>query len=85
MTELLKQKQYAALPVEDQVIAIFAANEGFADDVALGDMVRFESEVVAFVKTTMPELVETICSRKKIPAEMLESLRGTIRTFKETF
>ena len=85
MTELLKQKQYAALPVEDQVIAIFAANEGFADDVALNDMVRFESEVVAFVKKTMPELVETICSRKKIPAEMLESLRSTIRTFKETF
>mgnify|MGYP003307296853 CR=1 FL=1 len=85
MTELLKQKQYAAMPVEDQVIAIFAANEGFADDVALGDMARFESEVVAYVKHEMPELVETICERKKIPAEMLEELRGTIRTFKETF
>ena len=85
MTELLKQKQYAAMPVEDQVVAIFAANEGFADDVALGDMARFESEVVAYVKHEMPELVETICERKKIPAEMLEELRGTIRTFKETF
>ena len=85
MTELLKQKQYAALPVEDQVIAIFAANEGFADDVALTDMARFESEVVAYVKRAMPELVETICSRKKIPADMLETLRETIRTFKKTF
>ena len=85
MTELLKQKQYAALPVEDQVIAIFAANEGFADDVALTDMARFESEVVPYVKRAMPELVETICSRKKIPADMLETLRETIRSFKETF
>lgn len=85
MTELLKQKQYAALPVEDQVIAIFAANEGFADDVALPDMVRFESEVVPYVKHAMPELVETICCRKKIPADMLETLRATIRSFKETF
>ncbi len=85
MTELLKQKQYAALPVEDQVIAIFAANEGFADDVALGDMARFESEVVAYVKRTMPELVEIICSRKKISADMLETLRETIRDFKKTF
>ena len=85
MTELLKQKQYAALPVEDQVIAIFAANEGFADDVELGDMARFESEVVAYVKRAMPELVETVYSRKKIPADMLETLRVTIRDFKKTF
>ena len=85
MTELLKQKQYAALPVEDQVIAIFAANEGFADDVELGDMARFESEAVAYVKRAMPELVETICSRKKIPADMLETLREAIRGFKKTF
>ena len=85
MTELLKQKQYAALPVEDQVIAIFAANEGFADDVELGDMARFESEVVAYAKRAMPELVETICSRKKIPTDMLETLRETISGFKKTF
>ena len=85
MTELLKQKQYAALLVEDQVIAIFAANEGFADDVELGDMARFESEAVAYVKRAMPELVETICSRKKIPADMLETLRETISGFKKTF
>ena len=85
MTELLKQKQYAALPVEDQVIAIFAANEGFADDVELGDMARFESEAVAYVKRAMPELVETICSRKKIPTDMLETLRETISGFKKTF
>ena len=85
MTELLKQNQYASMPVEDQVIAIFAANEGFADDVALSDMSRFEAEAIDYVKKAMPELVETILSRKKIPAEMLEQLRGTIRTFKETF
>ena len=85
MTELLKQKQYAAMAVEDQVIAIFAANEGFADDVELADIARFEGEVIAYVRKTMPELVETICDRKKIPAEMLEKLRETIRAFKETF
>ncbi|MBQ0037369.1 MAG: F0F1 ATP synthase subunit alpha [Clostridiales bacterium] len=85
MTELLKQNQYAAMEVEEQVIAIFAANEGFADDVALTDMARFEAEVVPYVKTAMPELVETIRAGKKIPADMLETLRGTIRTFKETF
>ena len=85
MTELLKQNQFAALSVEDQVIAIFAANEGYADDVALSDMPRFEREAVEFVKQAMPELVDIICEGKKIPADMLENLRGTLKRFKESF
>ena len=85
MTELLKQNQFDAKSVEDQVIAIFAANEGYADDVALADMSRFEREVVAHVKLTMPELVDVICEGKKIPADMLASLRKTLERFKESF
>lgn len=85
MTELLKQNQFDAKSVEDQVIAIFAANEGYADDVALADMSRFEREVVAHVKLTMPELVDVICEGKKIPADMLASLRKILESFKESF
>ena len=85
MTELLKQNQFAALSVEDQVIAIFAANEGYADDVDLADMPRFEREVVEYVKQAMPELVDIICEGKKIPGDMLENLRGTLKRFKESF
>ena len=85
MTELLKQDQFAARAVEDQVIAIFAANEGYADDVALPDMPRFEREAVEHVKQAMPELVDTICAGKKIPADMLDKLRETLKSFKETF
>ena len=84
MTELLKQNQYSAMGVEDQVIAIFAANEGFADDVELDDVARFEAELIPYVRHAMPQLVETILAGKKIPADMLEELRGTIRAFKET-
>ncbi len=85
MTELLKQDQFAARAVEDQVIAIFAANEGYADDVDLTDMPRFEREAVEYVKQAMPELVDTICAGKKIPADMLDKLRETLKSFKETF
>ena len=85
MTELLKQDQFAAREVEDQVIAIFAANEGYADDVDLADMPRFEREAVEYVKQAMPELVDTICAGKKIPADMLDKLRETLKSFKETF
>ena len=85
MTELLKQDQFAARAVEDQVIAIFAANEGYADDVDLADMPRFEREAVEYVKQAMPELVDTICAGKKIPADMLDKLRETLKSFKESF
>ena len=85
MTELLKQDQFAAREVEDQVIAIFAANEGYADDVDLADMPRFEREAVEYVKQAMPELVDTICAGKKIPADMLDKLRETLKSFKESF
>ena len=85
MTELLKQDQFAARAVEDQVIAIFAANEGYADDVDLADMPRFEREAVEYVKQAMPELVDTVCAGKKIPADMLDKLRETLKSFKETF
>ena len=85
MTELLKQDQFAARAVEDQVIAIFAANEGYADDVDLADMPRFEREAVEYVKQAMPELVDIICAGKKIPADMLDKLRETLKSFKETF
>ena len=85
MTELLKQDQFAAREVEDQVIAIFAANEGYADDVDLADMPRFEREAVEQVKQAMPELVDVICEGKKIPADMLDKLRETFKSFKESF
>lgn len=71
--------------MEDQVIAIFAANEGYADDVDLANMPRFEREAVEYVKQAMPELVDTICAGKKIPADMLDKLRETLKSFKETF
>ena len=85
MTELLKQDQFAAISVEDQVIAIFAANEGYADDVALADMPRFEREAVEHVKQAMPELVDVICEGGKIPGDMLEKLRSVLQGFKESF
>ena len=85
MTELLKQDQFAAREVEDQVIAIFAANEGYADDVDLADIPRFEREAVEQVKQAMPELVDVICEGKKIPADMLDKLRETLKSFKESF
>ena len=85
MTELLKQGQYAPMDAADQVIAIFAAGEGYADDVELQDMARFEAELLASVNRTLPALHDAILTGKKLSAEQLSELRGSIEDFKKTF
>ena len=85
MTELLKQGQYAPMDAADQVIAIFAAGEGYADDVELQDMARFEAELLASVNRTLPALHDAILTGKKLSAEQLSELHGAIEDFKKTF
>ena len=51
MTELLKQGQYAPMEVADQVISIFAVNEGYADDVDVKDIRRYEEELIEYIRT----------------------------------
>ncbi len=85
MTELLKQPRYAPMDAADQVIVIFAAAEGYADDLPVEEIARFESELIPFVRRKMPELADAIHSGKKIPNDMLEQLRSVITAMKERF
>ena len=78
MTELLKQGQYAPMEASDQVIAIFAANEGCTDDIPLSDVPAFEKDVIDHVNRNFPELKSEIMSGKKLSKETLERLRKEI-------
>ncbi|MBQ6491753.1 MAG: F0F1 ATP synthase subunit alpha [Atopobiaceae bacterium] len=84
MMELLKQKRYAALDVADQVIAIYAAKEGFIDDIDLENVIAFRDGLTASMQTGYDEL------RAKIRAGVLddavsEELNGIIAEFKDDF
>ena len=85
MTEILKQGQYVPMSAPDQVIAIFAASEGYTDDVELADIARFESEVIDYVNRSYPELNAEILTGKKLSAEQQKKLRACIEDFKKTF
>lgn len=85
MTEILKQDQFAPMSVEDQVIQIFSANEGFIDDVDVKDVARFESELVDHVYCACPALYEEIMTGKKLSAGTLSKLREAIRDFRQSF
>ena len=85
MTELLKQGQFAPMEAADQVVSIFAASEGYADDVELADIARFERELLDYVHSSYPEIKDQIMTGKKLSAEQLEKLRSVIAEFKKDF
>ncbi len=85
MTELLKQGQFAPMEAADQVVSIFAASEGYADDVELADIARFEKELLDHVHSRYPEIKDQIMTGKKLSAEQLEKLRSVIAEFKKDF
>ena len=85
MTEILKQGQYKPMSAADQVIIIFAGSEGYTDDIELGDIARFETEVIDYVNRNYPELHDEILGGKKLSAEQQKKLRECIEQFKKTF
>ncbi len=85
MTEILKQGQYVPMSAADQVIAIFAVSEGYADDLELSDIARFESELIDYVNRSYPEFQAEVLSGKKLSAEQQAKLKECIVNFKKTF
>ena len=85
MTELLKQGRYMPMPVAEQVIAIFAGNEGFLDDLPLTSVVRFRTELLASLRASKPEILQTINMEKKLSDETKVALKEAIAAFKQSF
>ncbi len=83
LTEILKQPQNSPVPVEEQVLSIFAATKGFIDDIPVSDVRRFESELVANFRAGHAGLLDEIRSTKSLPDE--EKMRSAIDSFKSVF
>ena len=83
--EILKQPQYKPMPVEFQVIIIYAATKKLLLDVAVSDITRFEDELFEFIKTKYPEVPESIKTDKEIKEETEQKLLNAIEDFKAEF
>jgi F-type H+/Na+-transporting ATPase subunit alpha len=83
LTELLKQPLRSPMPVEEQIISIFAGTRGFIDDIPLRDVGRFESELLEEFRSRRPELLDQIRNQGTLPDE--EKITEAIRAFKERF
>jgi F-type H+-transporting ATPase subunit alpha len=85
MTEILKQVQYAPMPVEEQVLVLYAATKGMLDDVALHDVVTFEKEYLAYMRANYAEIAQKIADEKKLDASLEEAIIKAANEFKEMF
>src|SRR5205823_5313328 len=69
LTELLKQALRSPMPVEEQVLSIFAGTRGFIDDIPTGDVRRFEAELLEEFRSRYSDLLDQIKNEKKLPDE----------------
>ncbi len=85
LVEILKQGQYQPLTVEKQVISLWAAVNGHADDVPVTSIRRFESEWLAFADTNYPQIAKAIVESKDLSKETEALLKEAVAKFKTTF
>jgi F-type H+-transporting ATPase subunit alpha len=85
MVEVLKQGPFAPVAAEKQVLAIFAGNEGYLDDIAASSVVKFEAELIPFIEAKYPDILESIQSKSKIEPDVAEKMKKAIEEFKATF
>ena len=85
MTEILKQRQYKTMSAVDQIIIIFAASRGYTDGIEIGDIARFEADLIPYVHREYPELSDLIMTGKKMSDEVVTRLCKTIEAFVENF
>ena len=83
--EILKQPQYQPMPVQYQVIIIYAATRKYLLSVPTEDITRYEKELFAFIDTKYPEIPESIAATKEITAETEEVLKKALAEFGEKF
>jgi F-type H+-transporting ATPase subunit alpha len=85
MTEALKQDQYMPLPVERQIITIFAGTNGYFDSLPVNKVREFEKALLDHIDTAAPEIYRDIREKKELLPDAEKKLRGLIDSFKGTF
>ncbi len=85
LQEVLKQPQYKPMPVEHQVVIIYAATKRYLLDIPVEDVLRFEGELIDFIATKYPEIFESIRETKQMDEATEEKLVQAIGECKQTF
>ncbi len=85
LVEVLKQGQYVPLPVEKQIVIVYAAVNGYLDEIPVSEIKRYEEELYHFMDGTHPEVGKAILDKKEFDDELRERLNKALDEFKERF
>ena len=85
LTELLKQPQFSPMPVEEQVISIYAGVRGYLDKIAVNQVGKFEQELLRSIRSKNPEILESLRKDKQITPDLETKLKATLDTFAASF
>jgi len=85
MVELLKQDQYVPMPVEDQIMLIFAGTQGHLDDLPVSAIKAFEQGFLSFIRSQKEDLRKEIREKKELDDSLRQKITDAILEFKKTF
>ena len=85
LTELLKQPQYSPMPVEDQVISIYAGTKGYLDKIPVGKVGEFERRLISGLKAEKPEIINAIRDSKEMKPDVEKALVAFLDSFAKSF
>jgi len=85
LTELLKQAQYSPMPVEEQVVSIFAGVNGYLDGIEVKNVGKFEAQFMSAIKAKHADILDAVRTDREIKPETDKKLRGVLEAFAKTF
>jgi F-type H+-transporting ATPase subunit alpha len=83
--EVLKQPQYAPVPVEKQVAIIYAVTNGYLDDVEVKDIRKWEADFIAYLESAHAKVLEAIRTKRALDEDTTARLKAAIAAFKPLF
>jgi F-type H+-transporting ATPase subunit alpha len=85
LTEVLKQPQYSPLPVEKQVLILYAGGKGTLDDMEVDQCRQFEAELYKFVEASSPAILQEIREKKNLDDQLKAKIDAMLKEFKQRF
>jgi F-type H+-transporting ATPase subunit alpha len=85
LLEVMKQPQYSPVTVEDQIVVIYAASQGYTDDLPVESIKRYETELVEFVHANHADIIDGLRVEKALTDTIVEKLKAALTSFTQRF
>jgi F-type H+/Na+-transporting ATPase subunit alpha len=85
LTQLLKQKQFSPMPVEEQVVSIYAGTNGFLDTVPVDRVTDYEEQMLSYMRHEHGEVLKTIRETGKFEDDTAAKVKSALETFAKQF